>query len=95
MKFFLKLDLMGIVVMIFVLAFVGIWIGFSRFTQERVLIFSTTTAVFALNFLLSLTPCYAEESFEKVRIGMNILILLLLFSLALAWFFFFADSEEV
>ena len=91
----LKLDLIGIVIMIFMMAVCGNWLGFTRFPQERLYIIFVVCTVFTSNFVLSLLPCYADQKYEKARIAINIATILLTFVLSLSWYFFFANPEEV
>ena len=84
------MDLIGIVVMIFALSFTGIWLGFTRYSYERALIVGTLLLLFAINLLLSLTPCYNTDKFEKLRVGLYVLIVALCFFLSFLWYFGFA-----
>ena len=91
----LKLDLIGIVIMIFMMAICGNWLGFTRYPLDRLYIIFVVCIVFTSNFILSLLPCYADEKYEMHRIMINIATILLTFTLALSWYFFFANDEEV
>jgi predicted membrane channel-forming protein YqfA (hemolysin III family) len=59
-QMFLKFDLIGIVLMIFVFAFVAVWLAFSPHPKERFYIFGILLGIFCTNLLLSVTPCYTD-----------------------------------
>lgn len=94
-QMFLKIDLIGIVLMIFVFAFVAVWLAFSPHPIERGYIFMALAGIFFTNLFLSMTPCYSDDKYEPFRIALNIFIILSLFSLALSWYFYFGTPEEI
>jgi predicted membrane channel-forming protein YqfA (hemolysin III family) len=81
--------------MIFVFAFVAVWLAFSPHPYERFYIFAILAAIFFTNLILSLTPCYTDDKYEPFRIAFNIFIVFSLFSLALTWYFYFGTKEEI
>ena len=91
----MKYDLIGIVLMIFVFAFVAVWLAFSPHPTERYYIFGILAAIFFTNLVLSMTPCYTDEKYEPLRIAFNIFIVFSLFSLAVTWYFYFGTQEEI
>ena len=94
-KKYLKMDLIGIVIMIFALSFTGIWLGFTRYSYERAFIVGTLLMLFGLNFIFSLTPCYNTDKYEKLRVGLYVLIVALCFALSFLWYFGFAEKDEI
>ena len=94
-QMFLKYDLIGIVLMIFVFAFVAVWLAFSPHPRERFYIFGILLGIFCTNLLLSVTPCYTDEKYEPMRIAFNVFIILSLFSLAVTWYLYFGTAEEI
>ena len=93
--FFLKLDLIGIVIMIFFMGVCSIWIGFSDHPGDRLRIMVAICSIFGINFIFSLTPCYTNHRYEKLRVGFNVLTILSLLSIGFIWTLMFATTEEI
>jgi hypothetical protein len=91
----LKVDLIGIVIMIFMMAICGNWLGFVRYPSERVYIIILVCFVFMSNFVLSLLPCYAERRHDNIRYAINIGTVLMCFTLSIMWYFYFANEKEI
>jgi predicted membrane channel-forming protein YqfA (hemolysin III family) len=81
--------------MIFALAFVAVWIGFTPHPTERQYVFCALLFLFIANIIMSFLPCYSDPKFEIHRIGFNIFTILFCFSLAFGWYLFLSTNEEV
>ena len=81
--------------MIFFMGIVGIWIGFSDDYQERLHIVIAIASIFGGNFFISLTPCYTNHRYEKLRVALNVFTILSLISVEFVWIFAFATKEEI
>lgn len=55
---FLKLDMVGIGVMIFGLTLTAVYIGFHNWPNERLYVFGLFFFLFLANSILQATPCY-------------------------------------
>jgi adiponectin receptor len=93
--FLLKMDLLGILVMIFGLSLTCVYIGFSLHPDVRVKVMLLLIIWGLLNAVLGITPCYAEDRCEKFRILVNIATICLCFSMAMGWYFYLSTPEEI
>lgn len=92
---FLKIDLMGIGVMIFGLTLAAVYIGFHNYETERGYISLVMGSLMVSNLLIQMTPCYAEERFDYHRIVFYVFALMLCLALAISGRFVYATNEEV
>ena len=93
--FFLKIDLIGIGIMIFGLTLSAVFIGFHNWEWERDFIFTVMASIMVGNLLIQMTPCYAEERFSTHRIVFYVTTLLVCLAIAIMGRFYFATVEEV
>ena len=94
-QIFLKFDLTGIVITIFLMCVAGTFLGFTRYPTERRWFITAVCVVYISNIVLSFTPCYAHERFECCRITINILTVLFNLLLAIVWVCYFGNQEEI
>jgi predicted membrane channel-forming protein YqfA (hemolysin III family) len=94
-EFYLKVDLIGIVITICFMAICGCWIGFFRYPVERSIILIVEAIVFSSNIIFSLTPCYHNPRYFWMTATLNSLSILFQFALALSWYFYFANEIEI
>ena len=91
----LKVDLVGILLMIFVLSLTCVWVGFSLHPEVRQKVVTLLLLWACASGGLAMTPCYAAERCERVRIAHNVVTILLCYGLALFWYFYLSSAEEV
>ena len=91
----LKIDLIGIGIMIFGLTLSAVYIGFHNWEWERDTIILGMGSLMVCNLAIGMTPCYAEERFDKHRIVFYVFTLVLCFGLALSARFIYSTSIEV
>lgn len=92
---FLKIDLMGIGVMIFGLTLAAVYIGFHSYEFERDWIMLVMGSLMVSNLLIQMTPCYADERFNCHRIVFYVCALMVCLALAISGRFYYATNEEV
>lgn len=93
--FFLRIDLIGIGLMIFGLTLCTVFAGFHNYIEERNLILSVMSFLMVSNLILQMTPCYAMEKYNSFRIIFYCLTLFLCLSIAITARFYFATPEEI
>ena len=59
----------------------------------RKVVIISTIAMFIINFLLSMTPCYHEEKFTFIRTGLLVLMVLMLLFIAGIWVIYVSKEE--
>lgn len=92
--FFLRIDLVGIGVMIFTMTLVLVFTGYHAYTTIRDNVCMGMLAICILNFCLQLTPCYSQDSFEFYRVAIYIIIVVLTLGLAMCWYVYIASEKE-
>ena len=93
--FLLKMDLVGIGVMIFGLTLAAVYIGFHNWPTERDIICVVMGILMVGNMLIQMTPCYAMEKYEWHRIIFYCLTLVICLALAISGRFIYATAEEI
>lgn len=93
--FLLKVDLIGIGVMIFGLTLAAVYIGFHNWVWERNTILIVMASLMIGNLGIQMTPCYAEERFDTARIIFYVCTLMICLTLAIAGRFVYATDLEV
>lgn len=93
--FLLKIDLVGIGVMIFGLTLAAVYIGFHNWPTERDVICVVMGILMVGNMLIQMTPCYAMEKYECHRVTFYCLTLVICLLLAISGRFVYATAEEV
>eukprot|EP00347_Sterkiella_histriomuscorum_P002369 403368420 len=91
----LKIDLIGIGVMIFGLAITLIYTGFHNYQHYGNGLTQLMIFLMLFNFIMQCTPCYMQESFEKFRILFYGFLVTLLLGVAFAWALFFSTNLEI
>lgn len=56
----LKIDLMGIGVMLFGLTLIAVFLGFHNWPIERLYTMTLIASMFVINLGIQMTPCYVE-----------------------------------
>ena len=93
--FFLRLDLMGIGIMIFGLTIVTCFLGFHNWPTQRDITTSVMLFLLVGNLFIQMTPCYAEERFQGHRVVFYVATLMVCLMLAIAGRFVYATDYEV
>lgn len=93
-EFLLKIDLMGIGIMIFTLSMCLTYTGFHNYQKVGFYLVLSMCTLMILNLVLQMTPCYMHDDYDNHRTGFYVLILILLLALALSWGFIFSTSTE-
>ena len=93
--FLLRVDLIGIGVMIFGMTLCAVYTAFHNWEWERDIIMAVMGFLMVGNLLIQMTPCYAMDEFEGLRIAFYVITLVICITLALAHRFYFATSLEV
>ena len=91
----LKIDLIGIGVMIFGLTLAAVYIGFHNWEVERDIILVVMGSIMIGNLAIQMTPCYAEERFNCHRIVFYVCTLIVCLGLAISGRFVYATDIEV
>jgi predicted membrane channel-forming protein YqfA (hemolysin III family) len=91
----LRIDLIGIGVMIFTLTLTLSYAGFHANPSARGNIMLVMLMICIFNFLIQMTPCYAQDSFDNIRTAFYVIILFVCIGLAIAWYLYFATEYEI
>lgn len=91
----LKLDLVGVVLIIFAQAFIGVHLGFKEHPVTQRNIFIVLSLLFVSNLSLNSLPCYASTAFHQVKVWINFSSLAIRLIFVLIWRFFYASYEEI
>ena len=91
----LKIDLMGIGIMIFGLTLSAVYIGFHNWEWERDKILVVMASLMICNLTIQMTPCYAENRFNCHRIVFYSFTILICLGLAVSGRFIYATELEV
>ena len=81
--------------MIFLMGVSGSLIAFTDFPKERFWVVAGLVTIFGSNFMISLTPCYTNHKYEKLRVALNVFTIMSLISVVLVWYLIFASPEEI
>ena len=90
----LRIDLVGIGVMIFTMTIVLVFVGYHSHEVVRDRVSLALISICLLNFGLQLTPCYSKDSFEIYRVGIYVVIIVFTIILAISWYFWIAPTNE-
>lgn len=90
----LRIDLIGIGVMIFTLCLTCVFAGYHSQKLVRNNIMGLMIAIFAANVIAQSMPCYARPENDCIRTSVYVGIILLCLGLAISWYCFFASEEE-
>lgn len=90
----LRIDLVGIGVMIFTLTLTSVYTAFYNHTTARDGAMATMVLICLCNFVVQMTPCYARDEFENYRIVFYVAVLAICLGLAIAWYFYIATENE-
>jgi predicted membrane channel-forming protein YqfA (hemolysin III family) len=93
--FMLKIDLIGIGIMIFGLTLTACYIGFHNWPTERFWILVMMGTLFVGNFIIQLTPCYEREEYHFHRVAFYFSLLIVCLGLAMIGRFYLATQIEV
>eukprot|EP00355_Strombidium_rassoulzadegani_P000337 CAMPEP_0168611548 /NCGR_PEP_ID=MMETSP0449_2-20121227/2418_1 /TAXON_ID=1082188 /ORGANISM="Strombidium rassoulzadegani, Strain ras09" /LENGTH=229 /DNA_ID=CAMNT_0008652005 /DNA_START=252 /DNA_END=938 /DNA_ORIENTATION=- len=91
----LRLDLIGIGVMIFTLTLTLVYVGFHEHVWEQRAIMTVMLLIGAINGIAQMTPCYAQDKYNNHRVVFYTLVVTICFGLALSWFLFYASEKEM
>jgi len=91
----LKLELIGIGIMIFGLTLIAIYLSFHNWPQERLYTICGMAGLCLFHFVLQMTPCYTNPFYDKHRVVLYCGILALCFGLALYGRFYIATEIEI
>ncbi|CDW83515.1 progestin and adipoq receptor family member 3-like [Stylonychia lemnae] len=91
----LKIDLMGIGIMIFGLAICLIFTGFHNYSNIGGSLTYLMIFLMLFNFVMQCTPCYMQDSFEKFRILFFSVLVTLLLGVALSWAAIYSTQIEI
>ena len=91
----LRVDLIGISLMIFGMAITLIYTGFHNYPGYGSSFLILMIILLTVNSILQCTPCYMSEGFEVFRVLFYSSILVLLFGVAMTWVMFFATELEI
>lgn len=94
-SFLLRIDLIGIGIMIFGLTLCAVYIGFHNYQLERDLIMSAMSFLMVSNLFIQMTPCYTMEKYNCFRIIFYFITLMICLSIAITGRFYFATPEEI
>ena len=81
--------------MIFGLTLCAVYLGFHNWELERSVIMAVMGFLMVGNLLIQMTPCYAMDKFDGMRVAFYSLTLVICISLALADRFYYATPVEV
>ena len=93
--FWLKIDLIGIGIMIFGMTITAVFVGFHNWIAERDFITAVMASLMIGNLCIQMTPCYAEERFNCHRIVFYFSTLMICLALAISGRFYYATDIEV
>lgn len=91
----LRVDLIGIGVMIFGLTLCAVWIGFHNWPLERNITMGVMTALLVANLVFQSTPCYIKPEYTCCRLTFYVCTIVVCLGLAFIGRFFLATKEEV
>jgi len=91
----LKLDLIGIGLMIFGLTLCAVFIGFHNFKSERNYVLIGMACLMVGNLIMQMTPCYTHDRFNGCRTAFYVLVLMVCLTLALVSRFYIATPIEI
>ena len=95
-EFLLKLDLLGIGIMIFTLCVTCVYAGYHAHEVFRNCIMGAMIAIFLGNLAIQQMACYQRlENKECIPTCFYVAIIVLCIGLALSWFSYFATDEEI
>ena len=92
---FLKIDMMGIGIMIFTLTLVLANAGYYAHDAMRKAVIGIMLAIFIIQLVVQFMPCYLDDRYEWHRTAFYTCVLLICIGLALSWLLYFASKEEV
>lgn len=90
----LRIDLIGIGVMIFMLTLTAVHAGYHNYPTARNSIMGSMLFLFVSNGFMQCTSCYQDPKNDWLRTGFFVFVLIICLGLAIAWFFFYATNEE-
>jgi predicted membrane channel-forming protein YqfA (hemolysin III family) len=90
----LRVDLIGIAVMIFTMNLVSVYIGFHAHSLARNTVMIAMFSIAACNLFVQMTPCYNEDRFDTARTLFYVVIIAICLFLAFYWYFCIASDEE-
>ena len=91
----LRVDLMGIGIMIFTMTLTLLYTAYYAHTTIRDWSVTILFTIMIFNFVVQLTPCYANPELEKCRVIFYFGAMCISMFLALLWVFYIGTSEEV
>ena len=91
----LKIDLVGIGLMIFGLTLCSVYVGFHNWPTERATIMTMMSCLLLLNILFQMTPCYIKPEYETHRIVFYVFTLIICGGLAVSARLFFGTAGEI
>ena len=91
----LRIDLIGISIMIFVCTLTSVRAAFYADPTARDAIMITMMGLFIGNAIISATPCYNQPECNKCRTGFFIAVLFICLGIAASWMLYFATDYEV
>jgi predicted membrane channel-forming protein YqfA (hemolysin III family) len=92
---FLKVDLIGIGVMIFGLLLTAVYIGFHNWVTERNWILLVMGCLFVGNLIIQLTPCYEKDEYHMLRVIFYFTLVVVCLGLALLGRFYLGTEIEI
>ena len=90
----LRIDLIGIGIMIFTLTLLSVYTTFYDHILARNNVMGTMIVLCACNLVIQLTPCYNDEEYECHRAAFYAIIMAICSGLAFYWYFKIATEEE-
>ena len=90
----LRIDLIGIGVMIFTLTLTSVFTAFYDHILARNNVMGAMIVICACNLVIQLTPCYNDDEYECHRAAFYVIVMAICAALAFFWYFKVATEEE-